>query len=225
LRTSLVFVFIFTLFLSTAIPQSIDALRQTWSHTSEIGVALRKSVNGELKNKANPAVLQFIPDQDPDVPQELANAFGTDDDQRANLKDLFTKVRDAYQTDIVKEKDKANNLAAAFTFFISAQVVAYGRSEEPDDSATEQLFQKLQVAISNLPEYIGMSNMEKHRVHDWLICIGGFTMLGYADANQDGNTQNVAAYQQFAGNSLRLVFGIEPDEFSFSNGQFTLKKQ
>ena len=202
--------------------QSLEALKQTWSHTSELGNALRAAANG-AQTKANPAAYRFTPGPDPGVADELATAFSKAEDQKSNLKDLFTKVKQAYETD--QDKDKVNNLAAAFTFFISADVVAYTQTDEPDDNSTNQLFEKLQIAISNDPEFAQMTDREKQRVHDWLVCVGGFTMLGYADAKQTGDAQNLAAYREFAANSLRLVMGMDPGEISLGGGKFVLKKE
>ena len=62
------------------------------------------------------------------------------------------------------------------TFFIAANVVAYHGSEMPSDGDSVKLFQSLQQMMSRVPAFAAMSNAEKHRMHDWLVCMAGFAM-------------------------------------------------
>ena len=51
-------------------------------------------------------------------------AFGSSAEQRASLVQAFTQIKQGYEAEVAKE-GKSNNLAAAMTFFIAANVVTY----------------------------------------------------------------------------------------------------
>ena len=66
----------------------------------------------------------------------LADAFGSSGEQRSSLVEVFTQIKQGYEAG--REGRKSNNLAAAMTFFIAANVVAYDQTEMPFDADTGQ---------------------------------------------------------------------------------------
>jgi hypothetical protein len=148
------------------------------------------------------------------VPKALADALGADEQKKAELTELFRQIKQGYETDIAKE-GKANNLAAAFAFFIALNVMAYQRQAEPSDKASEALFAELQRAVAGVPEFARASNSEKQKMHDWLVCVGGYTLVLYEVAKQTGDAQALDTNRAFADYVLRLVLGVEASKLSF----------
>ncbi|HYP28342.1 MAG TPA: lipocalin family protein [Blastocatellia bacterium] len=171
---------------------------------------------------ADSAVVRFKPIGDSGVAKALADALGGDPQQKAALTEAFLQIKQGYEAEVAKE-GKSNNLAAAFTFFISANVMAYTQSEPPSDRATEMLFADLQSVIAGVPEFARMSDLEKQKMHDWLVCIGGFAMSGYLDARQNGDKNSLGTYREFADYAIRLVLGIEAGKLNFKGDEFSVE--
>lgn len=172
----------------------------------------------------NLSVVKFTPGGDSGVANELADALGSNPQERAALAEAFTQLKQGYEAEVAKQ-GKSNNLAAAFAFFIAANVAAYRQSEMPSDRATELLFGELQAVIAGAPEFARMSNAEKQKMHDWLVLMGGFTLAGYADARQTGDAASLNTYRELADNLLRLVLGIDASKLSFKGEEFLVEQE
>lgn len=168
---------------------------------------------------ADVSAVKFTPGGDSGVAKALADALGRDAQERAALAEAFAQIRQGYEAEVAKQ-GKSNNLAAAFAFFIASNVAAYQQSEMPSDRATELLFGELQAVIAGTPEFARMSSAEKQKMHDWLVMMGGFTLAGYADARQSGDAASMNIYRALAGDSLRLVLGIDASKLSFKGEEF-----
>lgn len=208
-----------------AVGQVNERVAGTWggaSSSSSIARGLR-----ERRGRAatvDVSAVKFTPVGDSGVAKALADAFGSNEQERAALAEAFAQIRQGYEAEVAKQ-GKSNNLAAAFTFFIAANVAAYQQSEMPSDRATELLFGELQTVIAGVPEFARMSNAEKQKMHDWLVMMGGFTLAGYADARQSGDAASMNIYRTFADSSLRLVLGIDAGKLSFKGEEFLVEQE
>lgn len=167
------------------------------------------------------SAVKFIPVADSGVARALTDVLASDAQQRAALLEAFRQIKKAYEAEVLKE-GKGNNLAAAFAFFIAANVMAYQQTDPPPDAAVEALFRELQSSISGNPVFARLSNLEKQKMHDWLVYMGGFSMTGYMSARQEGNDENLRTYRELAGHSLRLVLGVDPATLSFTNNELSV---
>ena len=218
----LVFIFIFDLKVNA---QSVERIAETLNHSdsSLITNALRdRLAQGRPPRPVNASVVKFRPVGDSGVMKILADTLGANAQQKAGLMQVFSQVKQAYEAEVAP-KGKSNNLAAAFTFFIAANVMAYHQTDEPSDQATETLVGQLEDVISSVPEFARMSDSEKHKMHDWLVCMGGFSMMGYMDAKQTNDKQGLGNYREFANYSMRLVLGIEVSKLSFRGNRFFIE--
>lgn len=206
--------------------QSADRINQTWSGAgaSLITRGLReRRTQSRAPAAADVSVVRFKPAGDSGVAKALADALGGSAEEKATLTQAFLQIEQGYAAEVAKE-GKSNNLAAAFTFFIVANVMAYGESDTPSDAASEALFGELQVVIARLPEFARLSDAEKQKMHDWLVCMGGFA-LGSANARQNGDQQGVETYRQLAAYALRLVLGVEASKLSFKADKFLIETE
>lgn len=204
--------------------QSNDRVGATWSNansSSIVNVLRARQAGKRAPAKAAATVLKFVPIPDSGVAQALADALGSNPQEIASLKDGFLQIKQVYEAEVAKE-GKSNNLAAAFTLFIAANVMAYGQIDEPSDAATEALFGELQGAIADVPEFARLSNLEKQKMHDWLVFMGGFVMAGYTEARTANDKEALQTYRSLADYSLRLVLGVSASELSFAGGNFSI---
>ena len=206
-------------FGAAAVAQSADRIRETWKgpDASALGSLLKgveKKQPAGGAARARPAVLKFNPASDSGVAKSLADALGRSVEERAALAAAFAQLRQAYEAEVARE-GKANDLAVAMTFFISANVAAYHRADTPTDAATDNLYQSLRETMAGAPEFARMSDAEKQRTHDWLVCMGGFVLAGYTDARQSGDGEALKTFGELADYSMRLVLGVEVGGLSF----------
>lgn len=191
--------------------QSVERIGESLnkSNTSLITNVLRDRLSKRNTQAAvDSSISTFKPTGDSGVTKALADALGGTPQQKVALTEAFQQIKQGYEAEVAKE-GKSNNLAAAFTFFIAANVMAFYESGEPSDEASESLFKDMQGVIASIPEFARMSNSEKHKMHDWLVCMGGFVMAGYMDAKQTNDKQSLSNYREFAKYSTLLVLGIE----------------
>lgn len=188
--------------------QSGDRLQRTWKGPDVSGIwdLLKNESTAKPQGPNNP--MRFTPAADSGVAQALADAFGISAEQRSLLVGVFTQIKQRYEAEVAKE-GKSNNLAAAMTFFIAANVVTYHQTEMPSDADTDKLFESLQQAMVKIPAFVSMANAEKQQMHDWLVYMGGFSLTNYVDAKQNSNAQELATIKDFADYSMRLVLGVE----------------
>ena len=204
--------------------QSNERIQRTWKgpDISAIWGLLKeedKSASSKPQSRNNP--MRFTPAGDSGVAKALADAFGSSAEQRASLVEAFSQIKQGYEAEVAKE-GKSNNLAAAMTFFIASNVVTYHQTEMPSDADTDKLFQSLQQTMAKIPAFAAMSNVEKQQMHDWLVCMGGFSLTNYMDAKQNRDAQALATIKDFADYSMRLVLGIEAAKVSLAGSRLTV---
>ncbi len=204
--------------------QSVDRIGESLNTSASSSIAnLLRDRQSQRRSPtvADLSVVKFKPVADSGVAKALADVLGGNAQQKAAITTAFLQIKQAYEEEVAKQ-GKSNNLAAAFTFFIAANVMAYLQTEQPSEEDTETLFRELQPVIASVPEFEQMSSLEKQKMHDWLICIGGFAMTGYLDAKQSGDPNSLGTYREFAGYAIRLVLGIEASKLSFKGGKLSI---
>jgi hypothetical protein len=193
---------------------SPDSIGGTWRNQNSLLITIALK-NGKAVKAVNGAVLKFKPAGDSGVAQTLADALGSNAPEKATLKTAFLQIKQGYENEVAKAK-RSNDLAAAMTFFIASNVMAYHQTEEPSDAETEKLFGSLQKVMAGLPEFARMQNGEKQKLHDWLVIMAGYVMTGYSKAKQSNDEAGLATFKELADYSLRLVLGVEASKLSLS---------
>jgi hypothetical protein len=210
------------LLFSLAPVQTNERLKQTWKGPD--GAALQEL----FKDDASPApqnsaaVVQFTPGADSGVIKSLAEALGSTVEERAALNEAFTQFKQGYEAEAAKA-GKANNLAVTMTFFIVANLVAYHQTDMPSDDDTIKMSQALEQKMARVPAFRSMSNLEKQRMHDWLLCMAGFALTNYMSAKQSSDAEGLATIKQFADYSMRLALGIDASKLTLAGSRITLQ--
>src|SRR5215212_510517 len=169
------------LFNPCAYAQSNDRVRQTWRgpDVSTLWDLLKDTGAKDVSVD----VLKFTPAGDSGVTKALADALGGTPDERAALVQALAQLKQGYEAEVAQE-GKSNNLAAAMTFFIAANVMSYYQTQMPSDADIAKLMESMQQAMARMPAFAQMSGPEKHKMHDWLVCMGAFALTNYMDAKQ-----------------------------------------
>ena len=210
------------LLFSLAPVQTNDRLKQTWKGPD--GAALQELFkdDGSPAPQNSAAVVQFTPGADSGVIKSLAEALGSTVEERAALNEAFTQFKQGYEAEAAKA-GKANNLAVTMTFFIVANLVAYHQTDMPSDEDTIKMSQALEQKMARVPSFRSMSNLEKQRMHDWLLCMAGFALTNYMSAKQSSDAQGLATIKQFADYSMRLALGIDAARLTLAGPRITLQ--
>jgi hypothetical protein len=214
-----------TVLLLSLLPvQTNDRVKQTWKGPD--GSALQELFKEDSSPATTPqnsaAVVQFTPGADSGVIKTLAEALGSTVEERAALTEAFTQFKQGYEAEAAKA-GKANNLAVTMTFFIVSNAVAYHQIEMPSDDDTIKMSQALEQKMARVPAFRSMSNLEKQRMHDWLLCMAGFALTNYLTAKQTGDAQGLATIKQFADYSLRLALGVDAAKLTLTGPRISLQ--
>ena len=209
------------LLLVISVPvQTNDRIRQTWKGPDPS--AARELFKEDTSKAANTAVVKFTPAGDSGVIKSLADVLGNTPEEKAALVEAFTQFKQGYEAEAAKA-GKANNLAVTMTFFIVANVVAYQQTDMPSDADTIAMSQSMEQRMSRVPAFAAMSNVEKHQMNDWLLCMAGFALTNYMTAKQSNDAQWLATIKQLAAQSLRLTLGIEASKLTLAGQRITLQ--
>jgi hypothetical protein len=151
------------------------------------------------------ASVNFRPVANSGVAKQLADALGADPQQRAELLQIFQEIKTSYEGE-ARKGGKANNIAAALTFFIAAGSMAYHQTDQPAENVTNALVEILEQEMSASPDFKSMTDIEKQQMHDWLVVTGGFVLVGYLDAVKTKDAKELADYKELADGFFKLVF-------------------
>ena len=218
--------------LSTSTPAQTGALGQTWKGSAVGAIhsvfakykrparssappssrSVSKAVTPLAPAKAS-SPLKFLDPKPSGVPALLADALGRDADEKKTLSDAFDQLLAAYNAEMRKE-NKANDLAAALTFFIVANVATYTGGQPISDAESEELYHSIASNLEAVPAVAAMSNAEKHRMHDWLAVMSGFIHATYLDSKNRGSSDGLAVSRELAVQSTKLVLGIDIAEMA-----------
>lgn len=200
---------------SVAAQSSRPGLERTWNGPD---LALIKKILADDDSKkatsgAQPKAVaaaggvKFTPGRDSGVPVLLSGVFGRTAEEKASLKEAFEQIRDGFNAEMVKER-RTNDLAAAMTFFLVANVAAYHKAEV-SDPASEDLYRSIAATMSSIPAIKSMTDAEKHQMHDWLVCMGGFALSVHQQSQAAGDKEGLAQAAEFAALSTKIVLGVD----------------
>ena len=205
--------------------QSNGSLTTTWKapQLNELVQQLQEGAqNTAPKNTAASKILKFTPAGDSGVLAAIADAVGKSGPERSAFLEAMAQIKQAYEAEVARE-GKSNNVAAAMTFFVVANIVTYHQSEMPSEADTDHVFNSLQQAMAKVPVFASMSNAEKHRMHDWLVYMGGFGLTNYTIAKERSDAEGLATIRKFADFSMQLVLGIEAQKMNVSEHRLVIQ--
>jgi hypothetical protein len=146
--------------------------------------------------------------------QLIADTIGTTSEEKSLLTQIFTETKKAYEAEVAP-KGRKNNLAAAMTFFIVANLTVYHDTPEPTDTATENLYLVLNQMIDETPDMSNVPNKDKQFLHDTFVSFSGLVFATYLEGKQTNNKDTLKVAQQLAGGLLQEILKINAAKVSF----------
>lgn len=202
--------------------QANERVRETWKGPDASAIRELFKEDAAPARESDAAVVKFTPNGDSGVIKALSDALGGTAEERTALAEAFTGFKQSYEAEAAKA-GKANNLAVTMTFFVVANVVAYHQTTMPEDADTVMMAQSVEQRMARIPAFASMSNAEKQRMHDWLLCMAGFALTNYMTAKASNDEQGMATVKQFADYSMRLALGIEAAKLTLAGPRITLQ--
>ena len=95
----------------------------------------------------------------------------------------------------------------------------------PEDADTVKMAQSLEQRMARIPAFASMSDAEKQRMHDWLLCMAGFALTNYMSAKANNDVEGLATIKQFADYSMRVALGIEAAKLTLAGSRITLQPE
>lgn len=205
--------------------QTNERVRDTWKgpDPSVIRELFKEDATPPPEPASNAAV-KFTPKGDSGMIKTLSDALGSTPEERATLAEAFAGFKQSYEAEAAKA-GKENNLAVTMTFFIVANVVAYHQTAMPEDADTVKMAQSLEQRMARIPAFASMSDAEKQRMHDWLLCMAGFALTNYMSAKANNDVEGLATIKQFADYSMRVALGIEAAKLTLAGSRITLQPE
>lgn len=150
------------------------------------------------------AELTFRPSLNSGVKDNLVAAISPRPADKKSVTELFQDIEQQYASEAFID-GRSNNIAAAMTYFIIRMTVVYDQGEIPPKAISNRLFTSLTNSMQKSPEIAGMSDLERQRMHDWLVYTGGFVYAGYADAKRTNNAESLANFRAIALRSAKTI--------------------
>jgi hypothetical protein len=183
-----------------------------------------RTVRGVIVAPARPAAAasaatvnhnaDFTPNSRLNYSESLAEALGATQQEKEYLRQLFTQTKIAFEKEVAGKGGK-NNLAAALTFFIAANVTVYHGDPEPSDAATDKLWSAMNTVFDDTEQFRGLSDLDKQQMYETLIAFGGLSFAGYTVAKSSNDASLMNTYRQLAGVLIQLVLKTSPDQIRF----------
>jgi hypothetical protein len=164
---------------------------------------------------ADYSMLRFRPVANSGVAKQVADVLGRDPTERSAVLQILEEVKRSYEAEAAKAGN-SNDVAAALTFFLATGSMAYHQTDFPADNVTDAMVQVLHQELSVSPEFRSMTDLQKQKLHDWLVVVGGFVLAGYLDAVKKTDAKQLADYKELANASFKLVLGTGAEKFNLA---------
>lgn len=159
----------------------------------------------------------FMPDYSVDNMRTLADAIGTNKQQRDSYYSGFTEIKNLYESNKLVNINGKNNVAGALTFFVLANSLIYhGDLEKGTDDETDlALYDAINANFDKTPGMEKISDREKQALYDVYISLAAIPLSVYLLGQQENNPQMKQIARALAGEFLKQMLSINPDEVRF----------
>lgn len=206
--------------LKTAVAKSKAAKsRPTSVRTPSSSSAARRpsAVPATPASDEQPSYTDFRPTTGTDFVERFASALSSNPTEKELVRQLVSITRTEFEKEVAK-RGRANNLAAALTFFVASTVTVYHDDPEPSDEAIDQLWDGLNGTLNGLPEMSKLTDAEKQEMYEMLVACGGLVLAGHMLSKEGGDASSAALYRQLAGELIKTVLKVDPENVRFNSG-------
>lgn len=166
---------------------------------------------------------RFRPDATVDTAKTIADALGETPEEKAMLKQIVNGTKTAFEQQAAARGWK-NNIAGAFTFFLVSNATIYHDAAEPADNVLDAIYEAVNLAIDEVPDFRTAPNKDKQAMYNLLIGFAGIPLATYTEGKTNNDEQTVAVSRQLAGKMLEIVLKTDPAKVRFDQGSLTIEK-
>lgn len=166
---------------------------------------------------------KFRPDATVDTAKTISDALGETPEEKAMLKQVITATKAAFEEQAAARGWK-NNVAGAFTFFLVSNSTIYHDAAEPADNVLDVIYQSVNQAIDEVPDFGSAPNKDKQAMYDLLIAFAGIPLAVYTEGMTNKDAQTVTVSRQLAGKMLEVVLKTDPTKVRLDQGSLTIEK-
>jgi hypothetical protein len=162
---------------------------------------------------ANTSALRFRPTGTHVKTTDLAASIASTPAEREQYRRLMDAVLDAFAQQAQKA-GVANDLAAAFAFFLGENIRIYRGLPDFSDQQYLDLRNGIADALVSNGAINNLTDRQKQEMYETLVAYTGITQYGYEQGVQAKNDGIIKGYQKVAGQSLQAVTKMSPDTFT-----------
>jgi hypothetical protein len=144
----------------------------------------------------------------------IVDTLGETAEEKALLKQVIGSVKATFEKEAAA-KGWNNNVAGAMTFFLAATVTIYHDSAEPSDATAASIYDAVNRAIDEVPEFGRASDTDKQQIYETLIAFGAIPLATYTEGKQNGSAETVESARKLAGELIRIVLKTDPETIHF----------
>lgn len=184
----------------TDTPESVAAKQKKANTTSAKPVA--KPANPVPATRFTPTGKRLLLDQ-------AAEAFGTNNEEKAAYKTIFAEVAKAYESE-AKRLGFANDIAGAMAFLIDTAYTLYKPDVKPNgDVGNKAIVRQLQEALDN--DTLRKSPAaEKQKLYEYYISLGAYLYAMSEIAKESKDETAKAGAVKLGGEALKSLLKVEP---------------
>ena len=166
---------------------------------------------------------KFRTDASAQMIAKISDSLGESAEEKALLKQVIEGVKAAFEKE-TSAKGWNNNIAGAMAFFLITTSTIYHDVEEPTPEVSKAIFDAVNIAVDEVPEFGTASNKDKQATYDLLIGFAAIPLATYAEGKQNGSAETVEVARKLSGELIRLVLKTEPDKVRFDGSSLTIDK-
>ena len=143
--------------------------------------------------------------------QELVEAFGGTPQEKAETKELLTKILDKFDASAAA-KGYPNDLALAFVSYIALNAHVYNQETEEMIVSLGQnigLRDVLAESVRDNGSFDGLTDRQKQETYEAMVMMAGITMHFYEEARKKNNVEDLKSCKVVAERNLKYL-GITP---------------
>lgn len=203
------------------------AEREARSGTSTRSSSTSSNTAGPVVTAPPPAPKfygRFRADATVDTAKTIADSLGETPEEKAMLKQIVDGTKAAFEAETASRGWK-NNIAGAMAFFLISNTTIYHEAAEPDDATANALFESINQAIDEVPDFGTASNKDKQAMYNLLIGFAGIPLATYTEGKNNNDAETVSAARQLAGKMIEIVLKTDPAKVRFDQGSLSIEKQ
>lgn len=176
--------------------------------------------NPELASVTPPPVARgygkFKREKGSTVAHKLGDGLGSTPEEKKLLATIATGTLQAFEAQ-PETKPWRNNVAGALAFFIISNVTIATGAAEPSDEVSQALFEGLNQALDQSPDFARASNKDKQELYELLIGFTGIPLAIFSEAEETKDAAELAKARELAGQLLQLVLKTDAAKIKLTN--------